>query len=74
MGSNHEETGSSGISKLLIRRSATSQESRGNDLIRTVFVQKRRDGGLDKPGTHDQPEANRDVRLKHSGDRSHRLE
>lgn len=39
MDSNHEETGSSGISKLLIRRSAISQESRRNDLIPTAFVQ-----------------------------------
>jgi hypothetical protein len=39
MDSNHKETSSSGISKLLIRRSATSQESRRNNLIRTAFVQ-----------------------------------
>jgi hypothetical protein len=40
MDSNHEETGSLGISRLLIRRSATSQESRENGPIRTAFVQK----------------------------------
>ncbi len=39
MDSNHEETSSSGISKLLIRQSATSQESHGSDRIRTAFVQ-----------------------------------
>jgi hypothetical protein len=36
--SNQEETSCSGISKLLIRQSATSQESRGNNPIRTAFV------------------------------------
>ncbi len=38
MDSNHEETSSQRISKLLILQSATSHESHGIDRIRTTFV------------------------------------
>jgi len=56
MDSNHEETRSSGISKLLIRQSTRSQESHGCDLIRTAFVQSDADRIRPNPPYFARPE------------------